>query len=266
MRLFSPVPVIARTPRKTQCLSHGGVRQRVQPGQVVLCSLQAMHRHPRLWEAPNQFRPSRFLDSNGDATFGRAQFLPFGGGPRRCVGQQLAMMQAKAAIATLLVQFDFRASESRPIGDQSGPKTTEIAAARETYPTEKTGSPDLARLFSGIVSIAKRSRTSAALRPATHTTISMLPRDGVTVRLKARRQPRRRWPKARPALMGCTEIFELEVTAGRYRLRLARNHDDKRRVKQLRFDVFNKECGQGPSFPTASTKMPLMPAVTTSWS
>ena len=67
-----------------------------------------LHRHETLWDAPNEFMPSRFLPGARE-TIGRYQYLPFGAGPRVCIGQFFAMQEAVSALAALLrhLRFDF---------------------------------------------------------------------------------------------------------------------------------------------------------------
>jgi cytochrome P450 len=73
----------------------------------VLISSWVLHRHRSLWENPNRFDPDRFLPARG---IGRPRFayLPFGGGPRVCIGQMLAMNETILILATLAQRFRLR--------------------------------------------------------------------------------------------------------------------------------------------------------------
>lgn len=76
----------------------------VTPGDVVLVSAWALHRHPRFWPEPERFDPDRFLD---DAVAGRPKlaFLPFLAGNRKCIGDAFALAEAKIALATWIPRF-----------------------------------------------------------------------------------------------------------------------------------------------------------------
>jgi cytochrome P450 len=72
---------------------------------IVLSQLIA-HRHPAFWHDPDTFDPSRFLPGNGGE---RAKFayFPFGGGPRICIGNQMAMVEGPLVLAALAQKFRF---------------------------------------------------------------------------------------------------------------------------------------------------------------
>ena len=67
-------------------------------GTLVAPSIYLTHRNPRVWGDPDVFRPERFLERR----VGPYEFLPFGGGARRCIGMAFAMMEIKVALATIL--------------------------------------------------------------------------------------------------------------------------------------------------------------------
>ena len=64
----------------------------------------ALHRNHCLWERPDEFDPDRFLEPDG---IDRFRYLPFGGGPRSCIGADFAMQEAGILLATLLANFRF---------------------------------------------------------------------------------------------------------------------------------------------------------------
>lgn len=72
----------------------------------VAISIFAIHRHPKYWEDPERFDPLRFSE---ELSKNRPEcaFMPFGGGPRRCVGMRMAMMQMELMLATMLQGFAF---------------------------------------------------------------------------------------------------------------------------------------------------------------
>lgn len=97
MRLYPPVPLITRMCERR--VEAGG--RTIEAGTFVFIPIYAAHRHRRHWRDPDVFDPERFL--NGEAAaLPRFAYLPFGGGPRVCIGQGFAMTEAAAILATLL--------------------------------------------------------------------------------------------------------------------------------------------------------------------
>jgi unspecific monooxygenase len=80
-----------------------------------------LHRHEKLWDQPNAFRPSRFLP--GNAPPDRFAYLPFGVGPRVCIGAQFALTEATLALAKLVAAF--RVELRARAGDAGGVVTTQ---------------------------------------------------------------------------------------------------------------------------------------------
>jgi cytochrome P450 len=74
---------------------------RLEAGTVAVVSFYAMHRDPELWDHPLTFDPDRFLPERSQGR-SRWQYLPFGGGPRSCIGDHFAMLEATLALATII--------------------------------------------------------------------------------------------------------------------------------------------------------------------
>lgn len=74
---------------------------RLEAGTVAVVSFYAMHRDPKLWDDPLTFDPDRFLPERAQGR-SRWQYLPFGGGPRSCIGDHFAMLEATLALATIV--------------------------------------------------------------------------------------------------------------------------------------------------------------------
>ena len=75
-----------------------------------------VYRHERLWDDPSAFRPERFLPGARDQ-IDRFAYIPFGAGPRICIGATFAMREAMIVLTTLLRQLRLRpgdAEEPRP--------------------------------------------------------------------------------------------------------------------------------------------------------
>ncbi|SEO87233.1 Cytochrome P450 [Salinihabitans flavidus] len=102
LRLYPPAGIISRTARDHDTLCG----RRVGPGDTVMIPIYALHRHHQLWDAPDAFRPERFADG---AKVDRYAYLPFGDGPRVCIGASFALQEAVLVLATLLTRFRFSA-------------------------------------------------------------------------------------------------------------------------------------------------------------
>lgn len=93
-------PPAAGTPRLlNEDLTVDGYR--AEAGTVAIVNFYAMHRDPTLWDDPMTFDPDRFSPERSTGR-NRWQYLPFGGGPRSCVGDHFAMLEAALALATLM--------------------------------------------------------------------------------------------------------------------------------------------------------------------
>jgi cytochrome P450 len=74
---------------------------RLEAGSMAVVSFYSMHRDPELWDDPLTFDPDRFLPERSQGR-SRWQYLPFGGGPRSCIGDHFAMLEATLALATII--------------------------------------------------------------------------------------------------------------------------------------------------------------------
>jgi cytochrome P450 len=110
LRLYPAAYVIQRT--STEPVELGGYS--FPANTTVIISQWVMHRDPRYFDAPLEFRPERWLTGLADRLPPYAYF-PFGGGPRRCIGQGFAMMEAVLVMATLAQRFRFVEPAGRQI-------------------------------------------------------------------------------------------------------------------------------------------------------
>ena len=113
MRLFPPAPTLARRALGPDVV--GG--QAIKAGATVLISPWVLHRHESLWEAPDEFRPERFLPERRKA-IDRWTYIPFSAGPRVCIGATFALNEAMIALATILKAAEVEpvtATEPRPV-------------------------------------------------------------------------------------------------------------------------------------------------------
>jgi cytochrome P450 len=114
LRLFPTAPVIIRDLRED--ISIGGVT--APAGTIGIIPIYAIHRHRAYWSEPDRFDPDRFSPSNG-AKRSRFQFMPFGAGPRICIGASFAMIEATILLATFVRAAHFETVGNRdpkPIG------------------------------------------------------------------------------------------------------------------------------------------------------
>ena len=102
LRLYPPAPSINREPIKPETYQTLSIRK----GAQVLIMPWTIHRHRKLWDQPNAFLPARFHPGNREK-IDRYQYLPFGAGPRVCIGQGFAMQEAVITLAMLLSRFRF---------------------------------------------------------------------------------------------------------------------------------------------------------------
>ena len=100
LRMYPPAAFLSRTARAKDRLCG----RDVLPGDTVMLPIYALHRNHLLWPDPHRFDPDRFA---GDAAYGRFAYLPFGGGPRICIGASFALQEAVIILATLLARFRF---------------------------------------------------------------------------------------------------------------------------------------------------------------
>ncbi|MFN3936522.1 MAG: cytochrome P450 [Gemmobacter sp.] len=111
LRLYPPAAFLARTARAADTL--GG--REVRPGDTIILPIYALHRHRLLWPEPDRFDPDRFRDPKAIRRFA---YLPFGDGPRICIGANFAIQEAVIILATLLARFRFglvRGRDPQPV-------------------------------------------------------------------------------------------------------------------------------------------------------
>ena len=100
MRLYPPAWMITRIAKED--VEIGGYA--VVAGSIVLVSQYVMHHHPYYWERPEEFQPERFAEE-WDQSIPKFAYFPFGGGPRVCIGNSFAMMEATLVLATIMQRY-----------------------------------------------------------------------------------------------------------------------------------------------------------------
>jgi len=113
LRLFPPVGFLARQCTRAQTMRD----KRIERGASVVVSPWLIHRHRELWARPDEFDPDRFDhddDSPNARDSVRRAYLPFGMGPRVCIGAAFAQQEAALVLATLARQFRFEPGPGAP--------------------------------------------------------------------------------------------------------------------------------------------------------
>ncbi len=103
VRLYPPIAAISRVALGPDELNGEPVR----PGSLIVISPYVLHRHRLLWDRPDAFDPRRFL-GHAQATIDRFAYLPFGAGPRKCIGSTFALQEATLVLASLVKHFHFQ--------------------------------------------------------------------------------------------------------------------------------------------------------------
>ncbi|XP_060116515.1 cytochrome P450 3A24-like [Heteronotia binoei] len=110
LRLYPPGGRIERVCKKT--VEINGVT--IPEGTVIVIPAYVLHRDPEYWLEPDEFRPERFSKENKEF-MDPYTFLPFGAGPRNCIGMRFALLSLKVAVVVLLQKFSFRTCKETPI-------------------------------------------------------------------------------------------------------------------------------------------------------
>jgi cytochrome P450 len=111
MRLYPPAWVIGR--ESLGPFEIGGYA--FGPKTTVYISQWVLHRDPRYYAEPEAFRPERWMDGRLAKELPRFAYMPFGGGPRICIGQRFAMIEAVMLLATIAQTFAVEWQQDRPI-------------------------------------------------------------------------------------------------------------------------------------------------------
>ncbi|XP_004691967.2 PREDICTED: cytochrome P450 3A12-like [Condylura cristata] len=79
----------------------------IPKGTVIMMPIFVLHKDPELWTEPDEFRPERFGKNNKD-NINPYTYMPFGNGPRNCIGMRFALMNMKVALVRVLQNFTFK--------------------------------------------------------------------------------------------------------------------------------------------------------------
>jgi len=110
LRLRPSVPLRSRLTKEDDIVCGWKIKK----GTEVSWNAYELHHDPEYWPNPFQFDPDRWLVEGDRHPY---SYLPFGGGPRKCIGEQLALNEASAVLAVLISRFHFKLLEGHPVED-----------------------------------------------------------------------------------------------------------------------------------------------------
>jgi cytochrome P450 len=113
MRLYPPAHTMARQP----IVADEVLGQRIPAGAAVLIVPWLLHRKPSLWDNPGRFEPERFSAERAAAR-PRFSYIPFGAGPRICIGATFAMAEAMLILATIAQRYRLNLKPGHPVEPQ----------------------------------------------------------------------------------------------------------------------------------------------------
>jgi cytochrome P450 len=110
IRLYPPLVAISRAAKGPDELAG----ERIRRGALVVIAPYVLHRHSLWWEHPDCFDPRRFLPGRRDG-IDRYAYLPFGVGPRSCIGASFALQEAVIVVASVVGEFNLRLQEGHRV-------------------------------------------------------------------------------------------------------------------------------------------------------
>jgi cytochrome P450 len=110
MRLYPPVPFMSRAAIREDRL--GGMK--IPAGSLVMIAPYVLHRHRTLWNEPESFDPDRFMPGRRE-TIDRYAYLPFGAGPRVCIGASFSLQETVIVLARFIQALRFELAEGHRV-------------------------------------------------------------------------------------------------------------------------------------------------------
>lgn len=115
MRLYPPASAITRT--NLESFELGGYS--IPAKSIIVMPIYAIHRDPKRWDQPERFDPDRFLPNQIEAMH-PIQFIPFGGGPRECIGKAFALAETKIILTEICSRFKFSLDAQSSVNPRAG--------------------------------------------------------------------------------------------------------------------------------------------------
>jgi len=111
MRLYPPIWLAERKALNGDTIGD----YHIPAGSTIAIFCYHAHRNPKLWEAPNSFRPQRFMGQHQQKNVPRYAYFPFGGGKRHCIGSHFAMLELQLAANYLLQNYSLALADPTPV-------------------------------------------------------------------------------------------------------------------------------------------------------
>jgi len=112
LRMYPPVPALFRICTKEYTIPD--TKTTIDIGTKIMIPAWSIHHDEKYWKNPNKFDPERFSQEN-KANIINGTYLPFGEGPRFCIGMRFAQMELKLALAEILTKYEVTPSEKTEI-------------------------------------------------------------------------------------------------------------------------------------------------------
>src|SRR6266852_7075810 len=113
LRLYPPAPYLLRQALPTFAAESSA--DLAPPSSLVLISLWGMHRDPDFFPSPEEFIPERWLGTSGRGIEPNEAFLPFGMGPRICIGRRFATIETMVILAEIVRGFEILPAQKKPV-------------------------------------------------------------------------------------------------------------------------------------------------------
>jgi cytochrome P450 len=110
MRLYPPAPFMSRAAIGEDRIG----AMKIPAGSLVMIAPYVLHRHRTLWEAPDDFDPDRFMPGRREG-IDRYAYLPFGAGPRVCIGASFSIQEAVIVLARFVQGLRFELAEGHRV-------------------------------------------------------------------------------------------------------------------------------------------------------
>ncbi|XP_049766409.1 cytochrome P450 6a2-like [Schistocerca cancellata] len=118
LRMYPPLPFLDRVCEVPYKLPGSGAV--IEPGTRVFIPVCGLHSDPRYFPQPDKFDPERFSEQN-KASINRNAYLPFGEGPRNCIGMRFGQLQTKVGLASMLQKFRFETCDQTAVPPRLAP-------------------------------------------------------------------------------------------------------------------------------------------------
>lgn len=119
LRLYPPGPITGPREATQDCVIGG---HHVSKGTRLIVNIWKLHRDPRMWTDPCEFRPDRFMTTHEDLNFKGQNFeyIPFSSGRRSCPGMTLGLLVVELVLARLVQGFEFKTKDNKPVDMREG--------------------------------------------------------------------------------------------------------------------------------------------------